>query len=132
MKISKLLSVLFVVTFLFSGCAYNFIFPEDEIPTDPEDPDAPEISFTTDIIPIFNNSNNCTSCHNTGGTAPDLTADNAYSSINNTKYINVSSPEESVIYTVPHPDESDHSQKKYTVNQANTVLLWINQGAKNN
>ncbi len=132
MKIFKLLSVLFVVSFLFTGCLYNFIVPEPEIPTDPDNPDAPEVSFSADIIPIWNNNSNCTSCHKTGGTAPDLTPDNAYQSVNTTKYINRSTPEESKIYLVPHPDESGHTQKKYTTNQANMVLLWIKQGAKNN
>lgn len=132
MKIFKLLPALFVVTFLFTGCLYNFIVPEPEIPTDPDNPDTPEISFSVNIIPIFTNSNKCTSCHKTGGTSPDLTAENAFLSINTTKYINRSNPENSDIYLVPHPDESGHSQKKYTSNEANMVLLWIKQGAQNN
>jgi len=132
MKALKLLPVLFVVTFLFTGCLYNFIVPEPELPIDPDDPNAPEVSFSADIIPIWNNNNNCTSCHKTGGTNPDLTADNAYQSVNNSNYINQSSPEQSKIYLVPHPDEGGHSQKKYTSNQADMVLLWIKQGAQNN
>lgn len=132
MKTLKKLSVICIVGFLFTGCLYNFIVPEPEGPTDPDDPNAPEVSFSADIIPIWNDNNNCTACHKTGGTAPDLTTDNAYSSVNSSKYINHDSPEESVIYLVPHPDQSGHSQKKYTAAQANTILLWINQGAKNN
>ena len=131
MKIFKLLPALFVVTLLLSGCLYNIIVPEQGGPTDPDDPNAPEVSFSADIIPIWNNGNKCTACHKTGGPSPDLTADKAYNSVN-PKYINLSSPEESPIYLVPHPDQSGHSQKKYTGSEANTVLLWINQGAKNN
>lgn len=128
MKIFKLLPVLVVFAFLFSGCAYNFIVPEPEGPIDPDRP----VSFSAEIIPIWNNNNNCTSCHKTGGTNPDLTPDKAYQSVNNAKYINHTTPEESSIYLTPHPVESGHSQKKYTTAQANTVLLWIIQGAKNN
>lgn len=132
MKTFKFLSVFLVVTFLFAGCAYNFIVPDPESPIDPDDPNAPQVSFSAEILPIWNSNNNCTSCHKTGGTAPDLTTDNAYNAVNNSKYINSSTPEESAIYLVPHPDESGHSQKKYTTNQANTVLTWIKQGAQNN
>lgn len=132
MKALKFLSVLCVISLLFTGCLYNFIVPEAEIPVDPDDPNAPEVSFSADIVPIFTNNNNCTSCHSAGGPNPDLTADNAYASINNSRYINTSAPEESGIYVVPHPDESGHSQKKYTSSQADMVLLWIKQGAKNN
>lgn len=129
-KIISLLTVL-VVTLLFSGCTYNFIIPE-ELPPDPTDPDTPQISFSSEILPIFNNGNNCTSCHGTGGTSPDLTSENAYNSINNSKYINTGTPEESKIYTHPHPDTDPHKQKKYTANEAALVLGWIVQGAQNN
>lgn len=132
MKTFKILPILFVVSFLFTGCLYNFVAPDPEGPTDPTDPDAPEVSFSAEIIPIWNNSNNCTACHKTGGTNPDLTPDKAYQSVNSSKYINLSTPEESNIYLVPHPDQSGHSQKKYTTAQANKILLWINQGAQNN
>ncbi len=132
MKTIKFLSALFVVSFLVTGCLYNIIVPEPELQVDPDDPNAPEISFSTEILPIWTNNNKCTSCHKTGSTNPDLTTSNAYQSINTAKYINTSTPEESKIYLVPHPDESGHSQKKYTPNEAKKVLLWISQGAKNN
>jgi len=119
-----------MVILLMSGCVYNFILPEDVI--DPEDPDAPEISFTQDIVPIFTNNNNCSSCHDTGGQMPDLTVANAYASLNSSRYINSSTPEESKIYTWTHPDTDTHKQKEYTEAQAAKVLTWIIQGAKNN
>ena len=130
MKKYKSLLVLLAVALLIGGCTYNFIVPE-EVPEPPK-PGDPDISFATQIVPIFNNGNKCTSCHKTGGQAPDLTTDNAYASINNTKYINAGSPEESIIYTIPHPDTDSHSQKKYTANEASLVFGWIIQGAQNN
>lgn len=130
MKTLKFLFTLIMVILLMSGCVYNFILPEDVL--DPEDPDAPEISFAQDILPIFNSSNNCTSCHDTGGQVPDLTAANAYASLNSSRYINTSSPDQSKIYTWSHPDTDSHKQKKYTEAQAAKVLIWITQGAKNN
>lgn len=123
---------LIVIAFFLGGCVYNFVVPEMvNTPEDPTDPDAPQISFITDIEPIFNDGNKCTACHKPGGQAPDLSTGNAYASINNAKYINTGTPEESKIYTVPHPVTGDHP-KEYTANEAASVLGWIIQGAKNN
>lgn len=132
MKFLKILFVVSVFTLLFSQCRYSFIVPEDIPVIDPEDPNAPQISFADEIEPIFNNNNNCTSCHNTGGQVPDLSTGNAYKSINTSRYLNDSSPEESLIYKYPHPDTSTHTRKKYSAAQANLILGWIKQGAKNN
>ena len=132
MKTFKFLFAILAFALLSSGCVYNFIVPEDVAPpVDPGDPDAPQISFSTQIVPIFNDNNNCTSCHGAGGRAPVLTTENAYASIN-PKYINSATPEESKIYAYPHPDTNTHKQKKYTANQANLILGWISQGAKDN
>jgi hypothetical protein len=124
-----LLAIVLVAVFI-GGCKYDWIIPEEVI--DPDDPNTEEISFSTEILPIFTEGNNCTACHKTGSQIPDLTAGNAYSAINSTRYINTSSPEESRIYTVAHPERSGHSQKKYTNAQAALILTWIKQGAKNN
>jgi hypothetical protein len=121
-----------VVTLLFSQCRYSFIVPEDVPIIDPDDPDAPQISFATDVAPIFTTGNLCTSCHTTGKQAPDLTADKAFASINSSRYINSATPEESKIYLYTHPNSTTHMQKKYNATQAATILLWIQQGAKNN
>ena len=128
MKTFKFIFALVFVTVLFGGCKYNFIVPEDVI--DPNDPNVEEVSFVSDIIPVFLD-NNCTACHDPGGQIPDLTAANAYSSINTTRYINASSPAESKLYTRPHPSNTD-SHPKYSEAEAALVLTWIQQGAKNN
>ncbi len=133
MKKLKILFAVIGVSFLLSGCVYNFIVPEEVIaPIDVDDPDAPQISFATQIEPIWNNNNNCTACHKTGGTNPDLTTGNAYNSVNVAKYINSATAEESKIYSHPNPDTDTHKQKKYTASQAALILGWIQQGAKNN
>ena len=114
--------------FLMAGCIYDWVAVEEvpEIPTDKE------ISFSSEILPIFNSGNNCTSCHKAGATPPDLTAASAYSQITS-KYLNASAPEESAIYKVPAPGSASHSNRKtYTAQQAALVLAWIKQGAKNN
>ena len=64
MKTLKLLFAVVVIALLFSGCKYSFIVPEEVPVFDPDDPNAPEISFSSDILPIFTNNENCTACHN--------------------------------------------------------------------
>lgn len=132
MKILKLLLAVFVVTLLFSQCKYSFIVPEEVVVVDPDDPNAPQVSFSKDIVAIFNDGNYCTSCHTTGKTLPDLTKDKAYASLNSNRYLNSTTPEDSKIYAYPNPNTATHKQKEYSSSQAATVLLWIQQGAKNN
>jgi hypothetical protein len=62
---------------------------------------------------------------------PDLTSANSYNQVVPGQ-INSTKPEESKIYTFPAPSTSIHSWKKYSANEANLVLTWITEGAKNN
>ncbi len=126
MRTLKTLLSLIVLAVIMSSCTYNWIIEEEVI--DPEDPDAPEISFATEITPIF--ASKCTSCHDPGGRTPDLTAANAYSSLTSSdRYVNTSAPETSLIYTKPSPTGS---HIKYSETEAAKVLTWITQGAQNN
>ncbi len=129
MKIQfKILLLAVVAALAVAGCKYDWVIPEEVPVIDPDDP-SQVISFSGDILPIFTSGNNCTACHN-GNQAPDLRAANAFSSLNTTRYINKTTPGESRIYTLPHPDGGHY--KKYTATQAALVLAWIQQGAKNN
>jgi hypothetical protein len=128
MKILKILLAAVMFTFVLNGCKYSFIVPEEVIIPDPNK----DISFAEEIEPIFNAGNLCTSCHNTGGQLPNLSTGNAYAAINASRYINRSTPEESLIYTYPHPDTNTHTRKKYSASQAILILTWIQQGAKDN
>ncbi len=113
---------------LVSSCQYDILVK----PTPPPPP-TDTISFVKDVEPIFNNSSNCTACHNTGGQAPDLTTGNAFNSIISMGLVNTSDPASSAIYWTPDPDNSSsHTWKKYTDAQAQYVLKWIKQGALNN
>jgi len=134
MKTLRNLFVILIIALSFVGCRYNFIVPEEVPPVvDPGDPGAPQMSFANDIIPIFNTGNKCVACHTTGKTAPDLTPDHAFASLNTTKFINSAAPEQSRIYVHPNPaNTNQHVQKKYTSQEAANVLLWIQQGAKDN
>ena len=99
--------------------------------------DAPAITrtvtFSQDILPIFNKSCNTSGCHNTGGQTPDLSEANAYNSLINGSYIDKANPQNSVIYLkmtgkrgIPMP--MGGMNQDYNA----IILAWITQGAQNN
>ena len=126
MKKSHIYFLLFVFGMLLNACTYDFIVKEELPPVDP----TVDILFATQIAPVF--ANKCVSCHKTGGQAPDLSAANAYNSIKSMNLINTTTPESSLIYAFPNPTTTTHSWKKYSAAEAQLVLTWIQQGAKNN
>lgn len=112
---------------LFTACEYDYIL------TPPPPPITEEIKFSTNIIPIFNESCNMSGCHTTGGWEPDLTAENAFAalqtSIDGVALVDTTNPSASLIYTTM----ATGKMKSYsTPQQAAEVLAWITQGAKNN
>ena len=125
MKKSKIYFLLLAFGLLLNACTYDFIVKE-ELPT--VNPNV-DVLFATQIAPIFSG---CVSCHKTGGEAPDLTAANAYAAIKSLNLVNTATPASSLIYTYPSPTTTIHAWKKYSAADAQLVLTWIQQGAKNN
>jgi len=126
MKKSTIVYISILFALFVTGCKYDFILPEvvPPITTAP--------TFAAQVAPIFSNGNKCTACHNTGGTAPDLsTAAKAYAAIV-PALIKATAPAQSLIYTYPLATSSAHSWKKYTAGEAAIILAWITDGAKNN
>jgi len=126
MKKYNIFLIIILVTLLFTSCKYDFVLPE-EVPV--INPDVP-VSFATKIAPIFT-AGTCISCHKAGGQTPDLTSASAYSQIV-PAFVNLTSPETSMIYSFPAPTSTTHTWKKYTSSEAALILEWIKQGAKNN
>ncbi len=128
MKIINFVLFTVIVAFLAS-CEYEFIEPKP-VPPPPDPTDT--VFFATDVVPIWED-NNCTNCHRPGGSPQlDLTAANAYNSLTTLGLYNVANPMESRIYTFPHPLSGEHSYKYANETEAETILLWIEQGAQNN
>ncbi|MEI7830678.1 MAG: hypothetical protein WCI31_12960 [Prolixibacteraceae bacterium] len=126
MKKSKLYFLVFVFGLLLNACTYDFIVVE-ELPT--VNPNV-DVLFATQIAPIFTA---CVSCHKTGGQAPDLSvAASAYANIKSMNLVNTAAPATSLIYTYPNPSSTLHTWKKYSAAEAQLVLTWLQQGAKNN
>jgi hypothetical protein len=91
------------------------------------------VTFSQDIIPIFNKSCNVSGCHSNGGHVPNLTEAKAYNSLTTGNYIDKATPENSILYQkmigkrgTPMPVSG--SNEEYNA----LVLAWIKQGAKNN
>ncbi len=120
--------MLFFGFIFLAGCEYAFVQQEEITPPTP-DPNNP-VSFATQIVPIF--ASRCLDCHDTGGTAPDLSAANAYSSISAKNLVNTASPADSKLFDYVQPSTSTHAWRKYSASQASLVLLWIQEGALNN
>ncbi len=130
MKKYKIFIIVVAISFFTSACEYAFLAPEELPPIDGGNGNGVEVSFATDVLPIF--ENRCASCHKSGGPDPILTGSAAYQSINNSKYINLDSPESSLIYSYVAPGASTHTHRQYSAAQAQYVLVWIQQGAENN
>ncbi len=126
MKKSNFYILLFVFGLLLNACTYDFIAEEELPPVDP----TVDVLFSTQIVPIF--TAKCINCHKPGGESPDLTAANAYNSLKSGNYYNTAAPATSLIYTYPSPTTTMHTWKKYSAGEAQLVLTWIQQGAKNN
>jgi hypothetical protein len=112
--------------FLLTGCYKDktVVFDTGEEITRP-------VSFTADIIPIFNSSCNSSGCHSAGGKSPDLTTSNAYNSLTN--YINTGEPQSSELYLWMSGKKGAPMPLSGVNKEFNAlVLAWIKQGANNN
>lgn len=135
MRKYKIFFLTALISILASACIYDFMAPEPPAPINGGGNGGngeETVSFVNDIVPIFEAK--CTSCHKAGGIKPnpDLTADKAYASIATSKYINLDTPEDSYLYVHIYSNTSAHTQKKFTAAEAQLVLTWITEGAKNN
>lgn len=92
-----------------------------------------DVSFSNDVIPIFEASCNTGGCHASGAIPPDLSAENAYKSLFTFNNVNTEDPITSILYIrmnsngSPMPPDGKLSNVKI-----NTILQWIKQGAENN
>ncbi len=117
------LFLVFICFIFLSSCEYNYI--EYDIQPAPDN-----VSFDSDIIPIFNASCNMGGCHTAGHFSVDLTPANAYVDIFAKNLVDTISPADSKLYSklaLPgtHDGRSDATQRSL-------ILAWIEQGAKDN
>lgn len=124
-SIKILVTLGFIVSFGLSSCEWKEY--------DPEADGIENVSFTNDIMPIFNQSCNTIGCHSENGIAPDLSPANAFQDLRDKNMIDLTTPENSELYIrmtdikSPMPLDGILSGQK-----TKTVLVWIQEGAQNN
>lgn len=109
----------------FLACTYDEVFPPDLDP-------GQEISFSQEIVPIFDRSCNGAGCHNGSGAPPDLRPANAYDALWTGGYINIEIPEQSDLYLWMTEVKGPMPPLGANATDNAVVLQWITQGAKNN
>lgn len=109
------------------SCKSDYVLPEPVILPD-------TVSFQLDIIPIFESGCIASGCHGQGGIPPNLTRANAYTSLTDGGYINLSTPELSELYLWMRGEGGRAPMPISGTIEANNakVLKWIQEGAKNN
>lgn len=121
-------SILFCISvLLFTGC-----YKDKTVAKSPSEITT-TVSFSHDIIPIFNKSCSISGCHSAGGQTPNLTESSAFNSLTNGGYINKDNPESSILY-LKVSGQKGTPMPPTGVNQdyAAYILAWIKQGANNN
>lgn len=129
MKMKKLLITLMILVlglFIFTACEYETIEYE-KIVIQPGD----SVSFSLDIIPIFDLSCNSSGCHVAKHWAVDLTPANAYTDLFAKNMIDTAVAANSELYTKLIDAAGTHVGRS-TPAQQGLILAWIEDGAKNN
>jgi hypothetical protein len=121
------LAVFSMLTLVFSGCYRDIISPG----TDPNGP--PQfVSFSGDLIPLFNTHCNGTGCHDAvPAHKPSLVPDKAYNALMSGGYVNTSIPNQSTIYVVCQSGSMPPSGG-LKASDTQKILDWIRNGAPNN
>lgn len=112
--------------FGFSSCYKDIIKPDL-----PKDPNAPpqQVSYNTELKPLFNASCTDVGCHVSGAHKPYLTPDVSYNQIVNGGFINLQLPAQSVLVKLLN---GDMQQYMPSADNRQKVLDWIRNGAPNN
>ena len=107
------------------SCEYEEHVPSNEIPSN--------VSYSNDVMPIFNASCNTAGCHERGAIPPDLSPANGYNYLLFSGMVDTIFAEESILYKsmidVKDPMPTTGLLSAY---ETNFILGWIQQGAKNN
>ncbi len=128
-KIAILSGLIILLMFTISGCYKTVTVVENagaSITT--------EMSYSKDIIPIFNKSCATSGCHAPGAKAPDLSAANSYKSLTVGNYYKVGDPDNSLLILWLNGKKSPvmpiGAGPDSKINDP--IYAWIKQGAKNN
>lgn len=125
-RLTKYLSILFFLSFVYTGCYRDVITPNAVV-----DPDGPPmaVSFKADLAPLFNTKCNITGCHVSGAHKPYMGFDISYQQITNGGFVNILVPKQSILYM-----KVNNEMKEYIPSAVDRqkVYDWIRNGAPNN
>ena len=102
-------------------------------PPKPQPFECSDVSFSTHIVPILENSCSTTGCHD-GTREPDLRTDVAWDELRKGGYINLARPDESSLFKTveftanPMPPGGPQISELHQ----EVILCWISEGALNN
>ena len=126
-KLILSLAIAFSLLLFIPGCYKDVISPGS-------DPNGPPqfVSFSGDLIPIFNRDCNSSGCHDAvPAHKPSLVPDKAYTSLMSGGYVNTAVPNQSKIYTVLQTGAMPPTGA-LNAKEQQLVLDWIRNGAPNN
>ena len=127
----KIRSNILVLSFclLYSSCYYD----ETVEVTIPDIPMDQEVSFASDIQPIFiQDGKDCTACHNGTVAQPDLREGNAYDAIV-PEYVVAGNAEDSELFRrLPGNNHPTEAGFLLNVDEIALIKAWIDRGAENN
>lgn len=110
-----------------NGCYKDVISPGS-------DPNGPPqyVSFSGDLVPLFNTHCNSTGCHDDlPSHAPSLVPDKAYNALTKGGYVNTAVPNSSTVYVVVQTGAMPPTGA-LNAKDAQLILDWIRNGAPNN
>ena len=121
--------VMFTLLIGLSGCYKDIITPE--LASGPDDLPPQQVSFQTELVPIFNTNCALAGCHVSGAHAPYLTTAVAFTQIVNGGFVNLAIPKESMIYQMITGEMAQYMPAPVKTN-TQKVYDWIRNGAPNN
>jgi hypothetical protein len=117
--------LLFVIIGL-SSCYKDIVIPQ--LASDPDGPPQ-QVSFKTELAPLFNTKCTEAGCHVNGSHKPYMTIDVSYSQIVNGGFVNTGLPKESTLYKMINGEMSQYIPSSADKQK---VYDWIRNGAPNN
>jgi hypothetical protein len=123
------IGAMFILMIGLSSCYKDIIPPE--LASGPDDFPPKQVSFQTELAPIFNTNCAIAGCHVSGAHAPYLATAVSYTQIVNGGFVNLANPQQSKIYQMIKGDMAQYMQAPVKTN-TQKVYDWIRNGAPNN
>ena len=109
-----------------SSCYKDIIIPQ--LASDPDGPPQ-QVSFKSELAPIFATNCALAGCHVSGAHKPYLTSDISYQQIVNGGFVNTALPKESILYKMINGEMAQYISSS---TDRQKVYDWIRNGAPNN